>query len=657
VAIRPNDYGLRLFDIRTGSLLRDLERRGRRVLSLVGNSESERLITVEQVIDPTRMLTRIPTLPGWISLVLATVHEPAPPNEDFEVVLWDVNRLDTPIAVLSRFSQRRGMVMAAFGYDGKTVALAFNRNPVVYLFSAGDGEPLATIDTQAEQLNGLALGANNVMATAAGSTIQLWDTEAKTFLSSLTSTRGFSRLVRFNPQGTLLAAAAGANVEIWDTMSHKLLAVLPPAEWITDLAFTPDGRTLAVGGWTDSTSVWEISDSSARLQIGGFEGRPTSLAFRADGTLGIGGSNGDVWLYHPGGTRCTVTSRPTTGPMELSLRGGERERDREWNRRMAPSLMFDSAGKLVAHDSRGLRIWDFESPPAHSPTFISLPSPAAGPFRNQALLGRSADGQLMVLVRSSEVSLWHANHPDRVEAVEAPSPRSEEGRVPLPTVDQRPAAPAFAAAAMTPKNSRPARPGGGGRPGPPGWQIYAVQISLTGDRIYMLAERGRLSVWALDPGAGATPARARRVDLSPPLDKGMTFFSCLALRPDGELLAIGDRTGGVTLVDASGLSVVGTIRNPGHEGENMVVSMAFSPDGQFLAVGTIQGQILVWSMGRSRLPHLRFRLSGQRGAVSNLVFDAQSQRLASCCGNGEPIVEIWNLATLKAELDELGLGE
>ena len=106
----------------------------------------------------------------------------------------------------------------------------------------------ASIDTQSEMLSSLALGANNVMATAAGNTIQLWDRESKTFLTSLSSARGVPWIMRFNPQGTLLATAGGNHIELWDTVSHKILAVLPATDWVTDLSFAADGQTFAVGG-------------------------------------------------------------------------------------------------------------------------------------------------------------------------------------------------------------------------------------------------------------------------------------------------------------------------------------------------------------------------------------------------------------------------
>ena len=297
--IRPEDDGLRLIDIRTGSTLHDLDRPGRTILSVLASPTGDRLLTIERIPDPARKLSPaarlLPGLPGFEDMI--------------EVVLWDLNRTrcarqdagsvqdgTSPSSVHSAF--------AAFSPDGKTVALAPSKGPTynVALHSAGDGQELGQIETQSELLSSLALGANNYMATAAGNTIQLWDREAKTFLTSLSSTRGMAWIMRFNPQGTLLAAAGGNHVELWDTVSHRILAVLPVSEGaaVSDLCFAPDGRTFAVGSrlpptaeggaQVTSTSVWRVSASTARIQLGGIDAqaRPTSLAFSPNGCLAIG---------------------------------------------------------------------------------------------------------------------------------------------------------------------------------------------------------------------------------------------------------------------------------------------------------------------------------------------------------------------------------
>ncbi len=623
--IRPDDEGLRLFDVRTGSPLHDLNRPGRRVLSVMANPAGERLLTIENVRDSTH-----------------------------EVILWDLNRIEEPVATLDRIKieplRRSFPPLAAFSPDGKTVAIASNKGSTatVALHSAWDGRNTGQIDTQAEMLTSLALGAGNMMASASGNTIQVWDREAGTFLYSLSSTWGTPRLMRFNSQGTLLAAAVGNHAEIWDTVSHKLLAVLPAVEWISDLSFTPDGRSLAVGGGgrTSSTSVWRVSDSAARIQLGGFESRLTSMAFNTDGCLAIGAGNGDVRLYRDGGSRCTISASTTTAGAESVSRIPNRERER--NRRT--SVAYDAAGRLIAHDSRGLRIWQYGSALSQSPSFVPIPINAHGPGGPQILLARSTDGQTMVLVRSSEISLWQATHPDRVRPVAAPPHAPGEELPPFP--GPPPPAPTGATAAIAPGS----RFEGRGRPGNPNrngafrGDPIAVQLAPRGDRIYMLGDFNRLIIWALDPGDAGGPIKAHRIESAEGLPDGLTR---LALRPDGSLLAIGDRTGAVTLLDTARLSVLGRIP-PGEDAQGGLFGLAFSPDGRHLAVYSPQGQILIRSVADPSNPQIALRLPGRRGMFPNVVFDPRGQRLASSTAGADAMIEIWNLDLIERELTRLG---
>ena len=647
--IRPDDQGLRLFDVRTGSPLHDLNRPGRRVSSVMANPVSERLLTIENVPDPAREPRPTPR----------SMPVGPPPKDEIEVILWDLNRIEEPVATLDRIKlEPLRRPLAAFSPDGKTVAIASNKGSTatvapttftVALHSAWDGQSTGQIiDTQAEMLSSLALGASNVMATASGNTIQFWDREAGTFLSSLSSTRGMPRLMRFNTQGTLLANAVGNHAEIWDTVSHKLLAVVPAVDWISDLSFAPDGRSLAVGGGgrTSSTSVWRVSDSAARIQLGGFsfDSRPTSMAFSADGCLAVGTGNGEVLFYRDGGNRCTSLAPTTAAAAESISRGPDREHER--NR--GTSVAYDAAGRLIAHDSRGLRIWQDGSALTQPPSLVPIPLNAPAPWASQTRLARSADGQTMVLVRSSEISLWQATHPDRVRPVVAPPQAPGEELPPFSGSPPNPPIGATAAIAPGSRFEGRGRPGNPNRNGAFRGDPIAVQLAPRGDRIYMLGDFNRLIIWALDPGDASGPIKAHRLGSAEGLPDGLTR---LALRPDGSLLAIGDRTGTVTLLDTARLSVLGRIKPPNEDAQG---ALAFSPDGRQLAVHSPQGQILIWSVANPSDPQIALRLPGQRGMFPNVVFDPRGHRLASSSAGIEPIIEIWNLELIERELTRLG---
>ena len=166
----------------------------------------------------------------------------------------------------------------------------------------------------------------------------------------------------------------------------------------------------------------------------------------------------------------------------------------------------------------------------------------------------------------------------------------------------------------------------------------------------MLGDSNRLIIWALDPGDASGPIKAHRLESAEDLPDGLTR---LALRPDGALLAIRDRTGTVTLLDTSRLSVLGRIP-PTEDAQGVQAALAFSPDGRHLAVYSPQGQILIWSVASPSDPQIALRLPGQRGMFPNVVFDSRGQRLASSSAGIEPMIEIWNLELIERELTRLG---
>src|SRR5262245_30566932 len=110
--------------------------------------------------------------------------------------------------------------------------------------------------------------------------------------------------VAFSPDGTLLASGGGDNqIRLFDPKSGKVIRVLhghDPRNYeakheegkaddvlvqsvgqgcVTALAFTPDGKHLASGGWDDSIRIWDVATGEQVLHVIAHRGMVASLTF------------------------------------------------------------------------------------------------------------------------------------------------------------------------------------------------------------------------------------------------------------------------------------------------------------------------------------------------------------------------------------------
>jgi serine/threonine protein kinase/WD40 repeat protein len=672
----PDEKGIGLFDLISGAPPRVMNRPDHLVMSVLGDPTGHRMVTIER---------------GGLE-----------PDEvrDYQVNLWDPDRLERPIATLpwrpdspvrrpdrpaaaggvasvpvasgsgseasrarSEPSGRSAFPLVAISPDGKTVAIAavrgYPRETRIKLFSAADGKSSQRDEIQTptpSAVSALALGPNGVLAVAggtpAGPAIHFWDLEnaAYPYITSLTPHLNFTTLMRFSPEGTLLAIAGVGpgvgGIELWDPVSHSLVGVLGLSDQASDLSFAPDGRTLAAVGRSGATSIWTIHDSAVRTQLSGFDSRPTSLVFAQDGTLAGAGWTGEIWCWRKG--RCAeVRWRPPprapastspAAPAGNDSRRAEPPRGEGGPRRnVAPtSLALDGEGRLVAHEAGGLRVWPTGPGSMAAGTFVPYPQrERGGGFFS--LITKTPDGRSMAVVRNSSVFLWRADAPNRLISVVPPArPRAEAEQTLV----------------------GPPRRGMGGNLAGSANRFRAVAIAPRADQIYLVDQSqnpyGALRVWALDPAPDDSAIQARELELPASVSRGV--FNNIALRGDGAILAVGDRTGTVTLFDTLHWRVLARIKPQNEQLEGFVLALAYSPDGRLLAVGSQEGTISIWSVARPTRPELHLHVPGHRGAVTVLAFDAHGRRLASTSWP-DPLVEVWDLDAIGRELASLELAD
>jgi WD40 repeat protein len=211
-------------------------------------------------------------------------------REDGVVRLWDVE-------TGQEIKQFAG-VAATFSPDGK-ILVCNNRNTV-----------LLDVETRQEikRWSGcLSRDGRIIVSLDEDWTVRLWDVEAGQEINHFSGHADQFAFVALSPDGRILVSANDSEdsednkVWLWDveTGQEQELKQLRSVYWwnVHSLAFSPDGRTLAIGD-DNRVRLWDVETRLEIKQLRGHKWEVRSVAFSPDGrTLASGSADGTVRLW------------------------------------------------------------------------------------------------------------------------------------------------------------------------------------------------------------------------------------------------------------------------------------------------------------------------------------------------------------------------
>ena len=210
-------------------------------------------------------------------------------SEDSTLRIWDA----TTGAYLRTLTRHTGWVESvSFSPDGQTLASG-SRDEMVRIWDADTGKLLHTLTGHTGYVSSVAFRPyGRVLASgSADNSIRFWDATTGEHLRTFTGHVGPVSSVVFAPDGrTVASGSADGTVRIWDVISGETLYILAGrATEVTCMAFRPDGRTVASGSLDGRIRIWDAAIGEHLRTLPDIM-RKVSITFSPDGqTLASGG--------------------------------------------------------------------------------------------------------------------------------------------------------------------------------------------------------------------------------------------------------------------------------------------------------------------------------------------------------------------------------
>ena len=494
-------------------------------------------------------------------------------SEDQTVRLWDANTFEHRVTLIGHAGNTNAL---AFSPDSKTLATGANRH-----------SPNQKTDQHPEETEA---------SEKIDSFISVWDVDTGQRKMTLAGHTGWITDLAFSPDGSTLASAStDGSVRLWEAATgHQKMTLTGHTDQVVSIAFSADSKRLASCGDDETTRLWDAYTGEQKLAIEGIN--YGAVAFSPDSSTlvssqGIRNATIRLWDVHTGAQKAVLEAQ--LGHIF--------------------SVVFSPNGsKIVSLRSHqnAIQWWDpngteFQTPPKdNSPEIYAVqePHPRKTDGRSVQIpsLVFSPDGEMIAAQLFNTIQLWNAHTKEQKAKIEYPD-FSSRRIVPLygMKVNWRPADRSFAA--------------------------------FSADGKTFACGDGTTKIWLFDPNTGKYRATL----------KGHTdAVYNVTFSPNGEILASASEDRTVRVWNAHTGEHHITLN--GHA--DAVYPLAFSADGSMLASGSWDATIRLWDV---QTGEERRRLVGHWEAVSAVAFADNGETLISLGGRE---IRLWDVHTGKEQV-------
>jgi WD40 repeat protein len=506
-------------------------------------------------------------------MAFTTINVPASGNEQDTLRLWNT----TSRQMVAQFPLDDDCMGLAFSQDGRKLVTSTYRGHIT-VWRVPDGTKLASYPCEQSGVAastgfaatpGLSLAAYG----SAGARIRVIDLRDGKELWTAEASKRYITALAFSPDGKTLASAAGfaeSDIQLWDAATGKEIGRLEGHKsWVGSLVFWPDSKRLASSSADQTIRTWDIASRKCLDVLRGHRLEVWRLALLPDNkTLVSGSKDGVVCLW------------------DTSVTHPRREYNTWPEKIFAWSFAPDSRSVLTVNSEGQVAQWTGSDFQQKQPLLETGTKGTANEFDCF-----SADGRFLV----------------------SPSP---DGNISVWDISRRALSLAF----------RPAT----GHSFP---QTFLAQ----GNRLIVWSEAdNRLIEWDL--------AANRQIQSWP----APAEFNAYDQSPDDRL--------------AVGVGVDGEVscRNlPGHSNTNLRLDVlecsdvTFSPDGERIAAASNLGYARVWGTATWRE---EVTLRGFLNAVFSVAFSLDGKRLATGGSNPDDSVKLWDVDSWQEMLTLEGTG-